>query len=298
MIISVSRRTDIPAFYGDWMMNRLREGYCVVPHPMKPRESFRVSLKNEDVDALVFWTKYPASLMPYFDEIESRGYPFIFLYTLTNYDSPLESNLPPLQDRLQMFKELATKFGAERIIWRYDPIILGNQTDETFHIENFSSLASALKGYTQRVIISFLDYYGFVMQRLAKLEKDMFLVYDRDTVATRAPSLTAKLAKIAQAHDMEIQSCAEELDLAESGVVPGNCIDGALLQKIFGKPFPQKKDPGQRKKCLCAVSRDIGVYDTCGHQCVYCYAVRNPDVAEQRFKSHDPNAPSLLPLTA
>jgi DNA repair photolyase len=294
MIISVSRRTDIPAFYGDWLMNRLREGYCTVPHPMKPRESFRVSLNSEDVDAFVFWTKYPKSLLPRLQEIESSGYPFIFLYTLTPYSSPLEKRLPPIENRLQMFKELAVRFGRERVIWRYDPIILSNQTDEAFHVSNFSKLASALKGHTQRVIISFLDYYGFVMRRLSELEKDNFIVYDRDTVAAQAPSLTAKLVKIAGANHMQIQSCAEELDLKETGVASGSCIDGALLQRLFNKPFPQKKDPGQRKKCLCTVSRDIGVYDTCGHQCAYCYAIRNPEVAEQRCKSHHPDTPSLI----
>ncbi len=295
MIISASRRTDIPAFYGDWLMNQLREGFCVVPHPMKPRESFRVSLKPEDVDAFVFWTKYPKSLLPHLQEIESRGYPFIFLYTLTPYSSPLEKRLPPLENRLQMFKELAGRLGSERVIWRYDPIVLSNQTDEAFHLDNFTKLASVLHGYTQRVIISFLDYYGFVIRRLSELEKDDFIIYNRDTVAAQAPSLTAKLAKIARANHMVIQSCAEELDLTESGVASGSCIDGALLQQLFNKPFPQKKDPGQRKKCLCTVSRDIGVYDTCGHQCLYCYAIRNPHLSEQRCKSHNPHEPSLAP---
>lgn len=267
----------------------------MVPHPMKPRESFRVSLKTEDVDAIVFWTKYPASLMPYFDEIKSRGYPFIFLYTLTSYGPLLESNLPPLQDHISMFQELATKFGAERIIWRYDPIILSDQTDESFHLSNFKRLATRLEGFTRRVIISYLDYYGFVMRRLAALEDKGFELWDMKKTSPPMIALSKELARIARRHGMEIQSCAEDRDLTKAGIMPGSCIDGKLLQRIFNRPFPLKKDPGQRKKCLCTISKDIGVYDTCAHQCLYCYAIRNPGLAEQRFKSHNPHAPSLTP---
>jgi len=294
MIISASRRTDIPAFYGDWMMNRLREAFCVVQHPIRPQTAYRVSLKLEDVDAIVFWTKYPKSIVSHLDEIQSRGYRFIFLYTLTPYGPPLENRLPLLEERLWMFRQLSQRLGAERVVWRYDPIILSNQTDAAFHIEEFERLAAHLEGFTKRVIISFVDYYPFVFRRLTRLKQNGIEVCAAGEIATHAPALAKELCAIAHQHGMEIQSCAEELDLKSAGMRPGGCIDGLLLHKLFGLRIPLKKDPGQRKVCLCTVSKDIGAYDTCGHGCVYCYASRDLAVAAQRCASHDPFAPSLL----
>jgi DNA repair photolyase len=294
MIISASRRTDIPAFYGDWLMNRLREGYCVVPHPMKPQVVFRVSLKAEDVDAIVFWTKHPKTLLPHLDEIASRGYRFMFLYTVTPYGPPLETQLPPLEDRIQLFQEVSKRIGANRVVWRYDPIIISNRTDEPFHLDGFEKLSARLEGLTRTVIVSFVDFYGFVTRRLAGLRRYDLEVLSPDETAARAIPLAEGLREIASRYGMEIQSCAEERDLQKAGISPGSCIDGRRLQRLFGGRFPTKKDPGQRKKCLCTISKDIGVYDTCGHQCVYCYATRNLDLAAQRCASHNPSALSLV----
>jgi DNA repair photolyase len=294
MIISASRRTDIPAFYGDWMMNRLREGYCLVQHPIRSQIAYRVSLKPEDVDAIVFWTKYPKSLWPHLDETESRGYRFIFLFTLTPYGSPLESRLPPLEERLEIFRRLSTRLGAEKVVWRYDPIVLSNRTDESFHVREFERIASQLKGFTRRVIISFVDYYPFVARRLAKLREEGLEVFDESALRAGALPLAASLHRIALQHGLEIQSCAEELNLKEAGIAPGSCIDGLLLHQILGVRVALKKDPGQRKSCLCTVSKDIGAYDTCGHLCAYCYACRDLAVAAARCAAHDPSSPSLL----
>ncbi|MFH1011804.1 MAG: DUF1848 domain-containing protein [bacterium] len=294
MIISASRRTDIPAFYGEWMMNRLREGFCVVQHPMRPQIAYHVSLKVEDVDAIVFWTKYPKSLLPFLDEIESRRYRFLFLYTLTPYGPPLESRLPPLEERLQMFRQLSTKLGAERVLWRYDPIVLSNRTDESYHEQSFGQLASNLAGFTQRVIVSFVDYYPFVARRLANLRTEGLDVCVESEIRAKAIPLAKRLRRIALQYGIEIQSCAEELDMKEAGIAPGSCIDGLLLHRLFAVRAPLKKDPGQRKYCLCTVSKDIGAYDTCGHLCAYCYASRDLSLAARRCAEHDPSAPSLL----
>jgi len=275
-------------------MNRLREGFCVVQHPMRPQIAYRVSLKVEDVDAIVFWTKYPKSLLPFLNEIESRGYRFLFLCTLTPYGSPLESRLPPLEERVRIFRELSARLGAERVIWRYDPIVLSNQTDEIFHERNFERLASNLAGFTRRVIISFVDYYPFVARRLATLRREGLDVCSESEIHAKAIPLAEKLHRIALHYQMDIQSCAEELDLSKAGIAAGSCIDGLLLNRLFGVQAPLKKDPGQRKYCLCTVSKDIGAYDTCGHLCVYCYASRDLSVAARRCAEHDPSAPSLL----
>jgi DNA repair photolyase len=294
MIISASRRTDIPAFYGDWMMNRLREGFCIVQHPIRPQTVTRVSLKPEDVDAIVFWTKYPKSVLPHLDEIESRGYRIIFLFTLMSYGPPLENRLSPLEERLDSFRRLSQRLGADRVIWRYDPIIFSNRTDTASHKKEFERLAASLAGFTKRVIISFVDYYPFVFRRLTHLKHDGIEVYSAKETAAHSPALAKELCAIAHQHGVEIQSCAEELDLQGTGVHPGGCIDGFLLHQLFGLRIPLKKDPGQRKVCLCTISKDIGAYDTCGHGCVYCYASRDLAVSAQRCAFHNPSAPSLL----
>ena len=156
MIISASRRTDIPAFYAEWLMNRLREGYCLVPNPFNPRQIARISLVPESVDAIVFWSKNPALMLRFLPVLEGMGYRFYFLFTLNAYPKALEPNLPPLKERISTFIELSTRLGPRRVIWRYDPIILSNRTDASYHREAFEGLCQKLAVHTKRVIISII----------------------------------------------------------------------------------------------------------------------------------------------
>lgn len=263
MIISASRRTDIPAFYSDWFIDRITEGFVRVNNPVNPRQVTRVDLSPEAVDCLVFWTKNPVNLMAKLDKL--AAYNYYFLFTLTPYDRDLEPNLPPKEKLIDTFIALAGRIGRHRVIWRYDPIILTDGLDSRFHEECFSGLARRLSPYTEKCIISFLDMYPKCKRRLADFH---ILMPGPDEML----ALAEKLATIARRYDLSLETCAEELDFTPLGIAPAHCIDLDLINRLSGKNLSLPKDKHQRKTCGCAQSVDIGAYDTCRHGCLYCYA--------------------------
>jgi hypothetical protein len=289
MIISCSRRTDIPAFFAPWFMNRIAAGYCTVVNPMNPEQVSYVSLALEDVDAVVFWTKNPAPLLPRLRELSERGYCYYFQYTLTGYGTTLEPGVPSLPRSVETFHQLGRMVGPQRVVWRYDPIVVGPATSFAYHLERFRHIASLLRGSTTRVVISILDLYK-------KTARNLRGVVDLEGHPEALPefgSVIRALASVAGENGMEIRSCAEEIDLAPYGVPPGKCIDDALLFALFGLPITGRKDPSQRDVCGCVKSRDIGFYDTCKHGCRYCYAT---NAVNQSLKAgdHNPESPSLV----
>jgi DNA repair photolyase len=294
MIISASRRTDIPAFYSEWFMNRLREGYCLVPNPFNPRQVARISLVPESVDAFVFWSKNPAPMLRFLPKVEDMGCRFYFLYTVNDYPKAFEPNLPPLVDRISTFMELSERIGPRRVIWRYDPIILSNRTDASYHRKAFEDLCHQLAGRTQRVIISIVTLYRKTLRNLVPLEKQGYTFDKEPRRNPETESLLSYMAKSAAEHDMEIFACAEKRDYTHLGIKPSSCIDAALIRELWGIPVSSKKDPGQREHCGCALSRDIGMTDTCPHGCPYCYATMNQEIALRRYKSHDPGSTALI----
>lgn len=297
MIISASRRTDIPAFYSNWFMNRVYEGYCLVPNPFNRKQIARISLKPADVDALVFWSRNPRPLMPHLKELERLGYRYIFHVTVLGYPRWLDRKNPSLAASIRTFQELSSKIGPDRVIWRYDPIVLTQRIDTQFHLENFRTIASALKGSTNRCIISFLDVYRKIQRRLQRLE-DKGANFDAapDNPATRYADLLKGIYTHSRDNGMELFSCAEECDLTMHGIRDGKCIDESHLREVFGLDMSSKKDPGQRPNCACVVSKDIGIYDTCLFGCQYCYATTSFATAEDNYRRHDPKSASLLPL--
>jgi len=293
MIISASRRTDIPALYGEWFMNRVRAGWCAVPNPMNARRVSHVSLQPGEVDAIVFWSKDPAPLLPHLDELDSMGFRYYFLFTLNDYPGKLEPNVPSLDERLETFLDLSRCTGPLRVVWRYDPIIISNVTTFDYHAERFARIAAELKGATRRVVVSFVDYYRKTERRLGGLEREGF-EFDRQAESSEhVPAFLKELASIARKRDMEMFTCAEDRDYAECGVPPGRCIDDQLMNKLWPLQLGYKKDPYQRDLCLCAVSKDIGVSDTCTQGCTYCYSTVSNEVARRRCEQHDPTSPAL-----
>jgi hypothetical protein len=310
MIISASRRTDIPALYAPWFANRVRAGFCIVPNPFDARQTSRISLVPEDVEVIVFWTRNPRPLFRYLDELDERGYRYYFQYTLMDNLPLLDEHNPPAVAALDTFRRLADRIGSERLVWRYDPIVLSSLTPPDFHRRTYEMLAAALRGSTRRSVVSLLDVYGKIRKRLAGLAAHGVqltpLQAGADPLAV-APSglpggaampdwlaaLSRDLAQIAQANEMEIVSCAEELDLQPYGIRPGKCIDDDLIARAFGLQVSHVKDPGQRKACGCVPSKDIGMYDSCLLGCRYCYATSSFERARQNYLRHDPNAPSL-----
>jgi DNA repair photolyase len=294
VIISASRRTDIPAFYSKWFMNRIREGWCWVQNPLNANQVTEVSLKPFDVEAIVFWSKNPAPLLPYLEQLDNLGFRYYFQYTLNDYPRALEPNIPSLKDRISTFKELSRLIGSSRVVWRYDPIIISNFTSFDFHKERFSMLAEALKGDTQRVMVSIVDYYQKTFRRLSQLEKEEGFEFEKDVLSLAGyASFFKNLADISKNNKIEIYTCAEEKDFSLLGIPPGQCIDNKLLSEIFSLNLTYKKDPSQRTQCLCLTSKDIGVNNTCLHGCPYCYSTTSYAAAERRHEEHDSDSPML-----
>ncbi len=291
MIISASRRTDIPAFYSQWFYNRIRAGFCEVRNPFNPKQISVVNLKAENVDAIVFWTRNPRPFMRYLDELDTRGYKYYFLFTLNNYPRIYEPYRPLLYSALESFRELSARIGAGKVIWRYDPILITDDLTLSFHLNNYEKIASALSGFTKRVIISIVDNYRKTLRRLNKLNVG-YLLDQRNS--TNIERLLKGIVQISDYHNIKVKSCAEAKDYDYLGIAHGKCIDDELLRNEFGVDVKYNKDKGQRKNCLCTVSKDIGAVDTCLIGCEYCYATRTHYVAVGNRQRHNPYSPAII----
>lgn len=286
MILSVSRRTDIPAFYTPWFVRRLREGFVMVRNPMNPRQVSRIPLTPETVDCIVFWSKNPEPLLPYLPEIMRMGYQPLFQVTLNGYGSDVETNLPPLAARIDTIYRLSDAVGSERVIWRYDPMLLSDAYTVSWHAETFSGIAQALQGRVDRCVISFLDVYEKIRARLraAKI---------RACTEPEMHALAAALSETAGRCRLPLQTCAEKIDLSRYGISHGACLDGEWISRVLGYPLKKGKDPNQRSECGCMPGVDIGVYNTCRNGCVYCYANHRPQSVERAMACHQPDSPLL-----
>ncbi|MFA6079636.1 MAG: DUF1848 domain-containing protein [Candidatus Omnitrophota bacterium] len=271
-IISASRRTDIPAFYSEWFMNGIRQGYCTVPNPYNADQVSHVSLKPQDVQAIIFWTRNPKPLIRYLPELDRMGYKYYFNYTIIGYPRSIEPKSPPIGEAVKTFQELSSLVGKDRVIWRYDPILYSNQTPIEWHIRQLSSLIKKLSPYTKRLIISIIDPYRKTKIRMGKAaSEDLYIAADAFEVSAYMP-LLEWIGNAAIDSGLEALSCAEEVGLERFGIKHGKCIDDELIKKIWGIAVPKRKDPAQRRHCGCVVSKDIGVNSTCLFGCRYCYA--------------------------
>lgn len=286
MILSVSRRTDIPAFYADWFLRRLQEGYVLVRNPMNHHQVSRVSLSPSVIDCIVFWIKNGAPLLPNLDTIANE-YPFYFQYTLNAYHSDVEPVLQPLDTRINTFQTISKKIGADHIIWRYDPILLSDKYSLDWHIERFSYIASKLHGYTRECTFSFIDLY-------TKVQTNTKALNIRECRPEEIDQIASAFSCIAKEKGLVLRTCAEAVDLQKYGIEHGCCIDGKLISEITGWNMAAKKDPNQRQECGCLESVDIGQYNTCKHGCKYCYATFNAQSVVTLTKKHDPTSPFLI----
>jgi len=286
MILSISRRTDIPAFYGDWLLQRFRQGEVLVRNPFSYHQVSRIVLDPAAISCLVFWSKNPEPLLPRLSEINALGYRSTFLFTLTAYGREVEANLPPLDRRIATFRRLAQALGEGGVSWRYDPIFFNRRYTLDFHRQAFASLAGALAGATERCIVSFVEMYRKCRRNMAPLAPEEPPLEER-------LSFLQDLSDIAAAHRIRLSSCAAGEELG-TVLAPGKCIDAERLAKRFGIAIAAAKDPHQRGTCGCAASIDIGAYHTCPHGCLYCYANHNQASAARNFAAHYPGSPLLL----
>ena len=285
MILSVSRRTDIPTYYSEWFFNRIKEGFVYVRNPMNPHQVSKIDISPKVVDCIVFWTKNPEPMLKRLDEL--AAYQYYFQFTLTGYGKDVECNIPHKKEKMiPIFQELSEKIGSKKVIWRYDPVIFTKKYTPEYHLKAFEQIAGALKGYTEKCVISFVDVY-------AKNKKDMemldFYEPDKDMLF----DFVKKIVKIAKDNGIKVGSCAENIDLDDIGIEHNCCIDKDLIEDIIGSRLKVEKDKNQRSECGCMESIDIGTYSTCKNGCKYCYANYSEKSVAVNCSVYDSKSPIL-----
>lgn len=325
VIISASRSTDIPAFYSEWLINRLKKGYIAWYNPFNASKPYYVSF--EKAKLFVFWTKDPKPLMVYLEEFDNRGIGYYFQYTLNNYEKEgLEPDVEPLKDRIETFKELSNRIGKEKVIWRFDPLIVSDQLPPRELLKRIWYIGNQLMGYTDKLVFSFVDVKAYRKVQNNLVRETEF--YNRESVEKaelnqqQITEVVEGLSKIKAAWkekgwDVKMATCSETVDLDKYGIEHNRCVDDELIRVLFSKdrelmyfldhgelPNINKrnkkrpksiKDTGQRMVCGCMFSKDIGRYNTCMHHCVYCYANTSRKMVENNYSLHDPHYESITP---
>jgi hypothetical protein len=292
MIISASYKTDVPAYYGEWFLNRLAAGYCRTVNPWGG-QIYRVPLDAASVDGFVFWTRNAGPFAKGFARVRQLGFPFMVQFTVTGYPRALEPSVPDPATAVAQIRSLAAAFGPRAVVWRYDPVLISSLTPAQFHEENFAALAAALRGEVDEVVISFAHIYRKTQRNLdAAAAAHGFQWHDPPADEKRA--LCARLGEIAHDAGISLTVCSQP-GLMAGPAVAARCIDAGRLGDIAGRAL-EAREKGNRPGCLCHQSRDIGAYDTCLQGCAYCYAVTNGATARRNQRRHDPNADALLPL--
>lgn len=285
MILSVSRRTDIPNYYSDWFIARIKEGFLYVRNPMNAHQISKIDLSPEVIDCIVFWTKNPANMIEKLEDLQK--YMYYFQFTLTGYGKDVEPNLPNKREELiPTFKRLSEKIGKERVIWRYDPILISKRYTINYHLKAFEEIASSLADYTEKVVISFVDLYSKTLRNTRKL--DIRQITNEEMI-----EVAGEMAQIASKYNLIIETCAEQINLQEAGIQHGSCIDKKLIERLLGCKLTAEKDKSQREECGCFESVEVGAYNTCLNGCKYCYANFNDSKVEDHVKLYNRNSALL-----
>jgi len=291
VIISASYRTDIPAFYGDWFLRRVAEGRCrtVNPYNGKPSD---IPLTRDRVDGIVFWTRNAAPFLAGLEQLAAAGYPFVVHTTLTGYPRALERSVASVEASLETMRRIARRYGPRALVWRYDPVMATSLTPPAWHRETFASLARQLAGCTDEVVLSYVQVYAKTRVNSDRAAGRFGFTW-QDPPAEEKRALLGDLAEIARDAGLTASLCAQP-ELMGPGLTEARCIDAARLSDIAGRPIAAETK-GNRPGCRCARAHDVGAYDTCPHGCVYCYAVRRPELAKRRYRAHDPDGAALAP---
>ena len=298
VIVSASRSTDIPAFYGEWLMRRLRKGYAARINPFSGRTEY---VSFEKTRLFVFWTKNPAPFFRFLPELDGTGLSYLFQYTLNDYGRErLEPGIPPKQDRIASFVDLSGKIGKGRMVWRYDPILLSESLNVEALLARIADLGDTLRYCTGRLVISFID-----IDRYPRVKRNLVSAGFgdvREPTSSEVEAICAGLADLNREWKFDISACGESMDLSAFGIGKGQCINyaqimhefhgdrslveflnGPVLEKGVEKGLRSLKDPGQRSSCGCIIAKDIGRYSTCPHLCAYCYANASPAAVERNL---------------
>lgn len=284
MIINSGSRTDIPAYYSDWFYNRIKEGYVLVRNPYYPEQVTKYLLSPEVVDILAFCTKNPEPMLSRMKEI--KHFPQFWFVTITPYGKDIEPYVPEKEKVMEAFKRLSNIVGANAMSWRYDPIFLNKKYTLDFHLEAFANMAENLKGYTNQCVVSFIDLYEKTKRNFPEIKVVTKLEQER---------LTEELVRIGKDNGMTIRLCCENESLKKYGADISGCMTQAVLEKAAGFSLAVPKSvKSPRSECSCVMGNDIGMYNTCGHACVYCYANYDRKTVVRNMKLHDVNSPFLI----
>ncbi|RJE47179.1 MULTISPECIES: DUF1848 domain-containing protein [unclassified Dehalobacter] len=286
MIISVSRRTDIPAFYAKWFYHRLKEKSVLVRNPMNIHLISKINLSPDVVDGIVFWTKNPAPMLERLDEL--RAYTYYFQFTLNPYGKDIEPNVPSKNDIvIPTFQKLSERIGKDKVIWRYDPILFNADYTTAYHLTFFKSLAAKLAGYTEKCTVSFLNFYQ-------KTERNLRTCNIIQPTSDQKIELMQRFAETAKQFGMDMDTCAEDIDCGKFGIRQAHCIDKERFKRLGGYHLNVEKDKNQRPQCGCVTSVDIGAYNTCKNGCLYCYANFSLNAVQKNDAAHHPESPLLF----
>lgn len=284
MIINTGQRTDIPAFYSKWFINRIREHYVLVRNPYYPSMVTKYILDPSVVDVIGFCTKNPHPMLKYLDEL--KDYKQFWYVTITPYSIDLEPNVPKINDVISDFKYLSNKLGPNAVGWRYTPIIVNEKYSVERHIKAFEYIASELEGYTKLVAFGFLDMYDKLKKRAPELI---------DTTDLNKIIIAKKFMEIAKRYHLELRLCSKEKWLSEYGIDVKGCMRLIDYENASGYHLiPNKKMEARKGYCSCMLARDIGAYNSCPHFCRYCYANASIDKILQNYNNHDDNSPFLI----
>lgn len=282
MILNVSGRTDVVAFYSDWFMNRLKEGFIDVRNPFNKKLVSRINIS--DVDLIFFCTKNP---IPILDKIKDIKIPIYFHITLTPYNKDIEPNVPDKKLIIEAIKKLSSIIGKQNIAIRYDPVFINDKYTVDYHIKAFDKVCSLLDGYVDKILISFIDDYKNVRNNISTLKYRDFTENDYEKIGLN-------FSKSAEKHHLYVHTCFEDRDLVEYGFVKDECLSKQLAYKLTGKEYKEEWKARKERKCHCVKMTDIGVYNSCKHFCKYCYANYDEKQVTNNYNNHNPNSSLLI----
>lgn len=284
MILNTGSRTDIPAYYSEWFYNRIREGYVLVRNPYFPEQVSRFRLAPDVVDIICFCTKNPEPALERIEEL--NAFRQLWYVTVTPYGKEIEPGVPEKVKVMETLKRLSDKVGTKAISWRYDPIFITERYDLDFHIRSFEQMAANLKGYVDNCVISFIDLYEKTKRNFPGIK----------TVCQKEREAIGKeFVSIGRRYGITIRSCCEGTELEKYGVDISGCMTKEVMERAIGCSIniPKGRKPA-RRECSCLLGNDIGMYNTCAHGCIYCYANYDSETVMRNRKMHDPNSPLLI----
>ncbi len=283
MILSIDFRTDIPAFYSEWILNKFKEGYLMFRNPVSPTTVHKVILDKQHIEGIIWCSKDYLPILHVLNQITDK-FPSIFHYTITGYGKDIEPNVPSIEQSIYTFKELSMRYGKDKVIWRYDPIFVDDNYGIIRHIDTFHNLCKELYNYTDRAVINFVSLYEKVKRHMPTIKE---LTYDEKLLIIK------NFLKITDKYRLKLQTCGNGLQFKDlEGVEVTGCLDEHALN-LMGI-YPKSKNKATDWGCLCYPNTSVGVYNTCLHKCKYCYASADFDMCDKNYAQHNPNSPLLI----